>query len=200
MEIIFATNNENKTREIRNILGTSFKLLSLNDLNIIEEIPEDEPTLEGNALHKARYIFKKFNRSVFADDTGLEIDILNGLPGVKSARFAGENKSSDANIDKVLLLMGKSENRDARFRTVIALIIEGKEYIFEGIVEGRIISGRRGTDGFGYDPVFIPEGGSRTFAEMTLDEKNKISHRARAFEKLRSFLDSINRPGRENVI
>ncbi len=201
MEIIFATNNENKTREIRNILGSSFRLLSLNDLNIGEEIPEDGSTLESNALHKARYIFKKFNRSVFADDTGLEIDILNGLPGVKSARFAGENKNSDANIDKVLLLMGKSENRNARFRTVIALIFEGRESVFEGVVEGRIINERRGSDGFGYDPVFIPDGESRTFAEMTLEEKNRISHRARAFEKLRSFLDNINRTAcMENVI
>ena len=200
MDIIFATNNENKTREIRNIIGNSFNLLSLNDLNINEDIPENEPTLEGNALHKARYIYKKFNRSVFADDTGLEIDMLNGLPGVKSARFAGENKDSEANIDKVLSMMGDSKNRSARFRTVIALIIEENEYLFEGIVDGNITDERRGSDGFGYDPVFMPVGESRTFAEMPLDEKNKISHRARAFEKLRKFLNDFALTHRENVI
>lgn len=188
MEIIFATNNENKTKEIRNILGNSFSLLSLNDLNISEDIPENEPTLEGNAVHKARYIYQKLKKDVFADDTGLEIEVLNGLPGVKSARFAGENKSSEANIEKVLNMMRESENRNARFRTVIALIIGGKEYLFEGIVRGRIIKEKRGRLGFGYDPVFIPEGETRTFSEMPLDEKNKISHRALAFKKLRQFL------------
>ena len=200
MDIVFATNNENKTREIRNILGNSFNLLSLNDLNINEDIPENEPTLEGNALHKARYVHKMLNMNVFADDTGLEIDILNGLPGVKSARFAGENKNSDANIEKVLAMMGKSKNRKARFRTVLALIMEGKEYLFEGIVNGMIIPNRRGTDGFGYDPVFIPEGETRTFAEMPLGEKNKISHRARAFEKLRLFLDRLDNPPAKNTV
>jgi len=156
MDIVFATNNENKTREIRNILGNYCNLLSLNDLNIKEDIPENEPTLEGNALYKARYIHNILNMNVFADDTGLEVDFLNGLPGVKSARFAGENNDSDANIDKLLSMMGNSKNRKARFRTVIALILEGEEYIFEGIVNGRIISVRRGSDGFGYDPVFVP--------------------------------------------
>ena len=190
MDIIFATNNENKTREIGNILGDEINLLSLNDLNVHEDIPENGSTLEENALQKARYIYEKFRHNVFADDTGLEIDMFNGLPGVKSARFAGENKDSEANIDKVLLMMGDSEKRTARFRTVIALIIEGKEYLFEGIAEGRITGERRGTAGFGYDPVFIPGGEYRTFAEMPLDEKNKISHRARAFEKLRTFLNS----------
>ena len=200
MDIVFATNNENKTREIRHILGNSFNLLSLNDLNIDEDIPENEPTLEGNALHKARHVHKMLNMNVFADDTGLEIDMLNGLPGVKSARFAGENKNSDANIEKVLLMMGKSKNRKARFRTVIALIMEDKEYLFEGIVDGFIITYRRGIDGFGYDPVFIPEGETRTFAEMPLEEKNKISHRARAFEKLRMFLDRLgNHPDKDTV-
>jgi len=188
MDIVFATNNENKTREIRNLLGESFNLLSMNDLNINDEIPENEPTLEGNAIHKARYLFKLLNTNVFADDTGLEVDSLNGMPGVHSARFAGENKDSEANIDKVLSLMRFFKNRKARFRTVIALIIEGREYLFEGIVNGMIIRERRGSAGFGYDPVFVPEGEARTFAEMSLEEKNRISHRARAFEKLRSFL------------
>jgi XTP/dITP diphosphohydrolase len=188
MEIVFATNNENKTREIRHILGNSFTLLSLSDLNINEDIPENEPTLEGNAMHKARYVNKIVNMNVFADDTGLEIDALNGLPGVYSARFAGENKDSDANIDKALALMDSTKNRKARFRTVIALIMNGKEYFFEGIVNGQILEEKRGTGGFGYDPVFVPEGRNLTFAEMSLDEKNKISHRALAFEKLREFL------------
>jgi XTP/dITP diphosphohydrolase len=188
MKIVFATNNENKTREIRNILGTSFTLLSLSDININEDIPEHEPTLEGNAIHKARYVSRLVNMNVFADDTGLEIDALNGLPGVKSARFAGEAKDSTANIDKVLSMMGMTQNSRARFRTVIALILDGREYLFEGIVNGRIIKEKRGTGGFGYDPVFVPEGYNVTFAEMPLDEKNKISHRARAFEKLREFL------------
>jgi XTP/dITP diphosphohydrolase len=188
MEIVFATNNENKTREIRHILGNSFTLLSLSDLNINEDIPENEPTLEGNAMHKARYVNKIVNMNVFADDTGLEIDALNGLPGVYSARFAGENKDSDANIDKALALMDSTKNRKARFRTVIALIMNGKEYFFEGIVNGQILEEKRGTGGFGYDPVFVPEGRNLTFAEMSLDEKNKISHRALAVERLREFL------------
>lgn len=200
MDIVFATNNENKTREIRNILGNSFNLLSLTDLNITEDIPENEPTLEGNALHKARFVHNILNMNVFADDTGLETDLLKGLPGVKSARFAGEDKNSDANIDKLLAMMGNSKNRKARFRTVIALIMEGQEYIFEGIVDGRIISDRRGKDGFGYDPVFVPDGETRTFAEMPLSEKNKISHRARAIEKLKLFLDRLDDPQTKDTI
>jgi XTP/dITP diphosphohydrolase len=188
IQLVFATNNENKLREIRNLLGNSFILLSLDDLNINEDIPENEPTLEGNALHKARHINKLLNMDVFADDTGLEIDVLNGLPGVNSARFAGESKDSNANIDKALSLMGTSENRKARFRTVIALIIDGKEHLFEGKIEGTIIKEKRGNAGFGYDPVFVPAGRKQTFAEMSLGEKNRISHRARAFEKLKEFL------------
>ena len=188
MKIVFATNNENKIKEIRHILGDSFTLLSLEDLNINEDIPENEMTLEGNAMQKARVVHKMLNMNVFADDTGLEIEVLNGLPGVNSARFAGENKDSDANIEKALTLMGSSENRNARFRTVIALIMDCREYLFEGVVDGRIISEKRGNHGFGYDPVFVPEGKTRTFAEMPLSEKNLISHRAQAFEKLRDFL------------
>jgi len=200
MDIVFATNNENKTREIRNILGDSFNLLSLIDLNITEDIPENEPTLEGNALHKARFVHNILNMNVFADDTGLETYLLKGLPGVKSARFAGEDKNSDANIDKLLAMMGKSKNRKARFRTVIALIMEGKEYVFEGIVDGRIISERRGKGGFGYDPVFVPDDETRTFAEMPPGEKNKISHRARAIEKLKLFLDRFDDPQTKDTI
>jgi XTP/dITP diphosphohydrolase len=188
MTIVFATNNQHKLKEIMSILGNRFTLMSLKDINIDEDIPEDEPLLEGNALFKARYIHKITGMNVFADDTGLEIDALNGLPGVHSARFAGEDKNPSANIEKVLSLLGTADNRKARFRTVIALIFEKKEYLFEGVVTGTIISEKRGIEGFGYDPVFIPDGKSQTFAEMALQEKNKISHRARAFEKLKEFL------------
>ncbi|MCU0474403.1 MAG: non-canonical purine NTP diphosphatase [Bacteroidales bacterium] len=189
MQIVFATNNENKLREIRHILGDSFTLLSLGDLNISEDIPETQATLEGNAMQKVRFINNLVDMNIFADDTGLEIETLDGLPGVNSARFAGEDKNSDANIEKALSMMGSAKNRNARFRTVIALIFEGKEYIFEGIVNGHILNEKRGKEGFGYDPVFVPEGKTRTFAEMSLDEKNLISHRARAFEKLKEFLN-----------
>ncbi len=200
MQIVFATNNQNKLREINHILGDSFQLLSLRDLKIEDDIPENEPTLEGNALHKARHIYRIVNIDVFADDTGLEIDALNGQPGVHSARFAGEAKDSNANIDKVLALLGPETDRRARFRTVIALVIDRKEYLFEGTVEGRILNEKRGNEGFGYDPVFVPEGSSRTFAEMPLSEKNLISHRARAFEKLRKFLLSYQRAdNNENI-
>lgn len=190
MQIVFATNNEHKLREIRNILGNSFDLVSLSHINFTGEIPEDEPTLEGNALYKARYIHRITGMNVFADDTGLEIEALNGEPGVKSARFAGESKDPEANIDKVLSLLGDTENRGARFRTVIALIFGSEKYLFEGTVNGTIIKERRGKKGFGYDPVFLPEGRTQTFAEMGLDEKNTISHRAMAFEKLKQFLES----------
>jgi len=188
MEIVFASNNLNKIREINNVLGNSFKLLSLKDICMEEDIPENEATLEGNALLKARFIHNATGMNVFADDTGLETEALNGDPGVHSARFAGENKDSEANIDKLLALLEKKTSRKARFRTVIALILDGKEHLFEGIVEGEIITERRGKMGFGYDPVFLPEGRKLTFAEMDLDEKNKISHRARAFAALKAFL------------
>ena len=188
MEIVFASNNLNKIREINNVLGNSFKLLSLKDICMEEDIPENEATLEGNALLKARFIHNATGMNVFADDTGLETEALNGDPGVHSARFAGENKDSEANIDKLLALLEKKTSRKARFRTVIALILDGKEHLFEGIVEGEIITERRGKMGFGYDPVFLPEGRKLTFAEMDLDEKNKISHRARAFAGLKAFL------------
>ncbi|HEY5470225.1 MAG TPA: RdgB/HAM1 family non-canonical purine NTP pyrophosphatase [Bacteroidales bacterium] len=191
MIIIFASNNENKIKEIRSILGSTFTLLSLRDLNLNEDIPENEPLLEGNALSKARHIHNLTGMNVFADDTGLEIDALNGLPGVHSARFAGENKDSSANIEKVLSMLVQTENRKARFRTVIALIFEKEEFLFEGTVEGTIITDKKGKEGFGYDPVFVPEGKDKTFAEMDLAEKNAISHRARAFEKLREFLNQF---------
>jgi XTP/dITP diphosphohydrolase len=195
MKIIFASNNQNKIREINNLLGNTFTLLSLQDINMTEDIPENEMTLEGNALQKARHIFKATGVNVFADDTGLEVEALDGMPGVHSARFAGESKDSDANIIKLLSLLENETNRSARFRTVIALIFNRNEYIFEGIINGRITEERRGSQGFGYDPVFIPEGKSQTFAEMDLEEKNRISHRARAFEKLKLFLLGNQMPG-----
>ena len=198
MEIVFASNNKNKIHEINSVLGNTFTLLSLQDINMTEDIPEDEMTLEGNALHKARYIFKATGMNVFADDTGLEVEALDGMPGVHSARFAGEAKDPGANIEKLLAMLANETNRNARFRTVIALIFESKEYIFDGIVNGRIIYEKRGSRGFGYDPVFIPDGKSLTFAEMDLKEKNMISHRARAFEKLKVFFNSTLKPFNEH--
>ena len=189
MKFVFASNNDHKIKEIRSILGDSHTALSLRELNIFDDIPEEEPDLEGNALAKARYIHRLTGMNVFADDTGLEVDALGGLPGVKSARFAGENKDFSANIDKLLAMLGSNNNRKARFRTIIALILNDTEFLFEGIVEGTIIDERRGSEGFGYDPVFIPSGKNRTFAEMELSEKNTISHRGRALEKLRKFLE-----------
>jgi XTP/dITP diphosphohydrolase len=188
MTLVFASNNDHKIKEINSLLGDSFRLLSLRDINISEDIPEEEPQLEGNALAKARFVYNLTGMDVFADDTGLEIPELNGLPGVHSARFAGENKDSSANIEKVLSMLGETEKREARFRTVIALILDRKEYLFEGIVKGTITHSKRGKEGFGYDPVFVPEGKTCTFAEMDLAEKNTVSHRARAFEKLKEFL------------
>lgn len=188
MTLVFASNNEHKIKEIKSLLGDSFDLLSLSDINITEDIPEDEDLIEGNALAKARFVFKATGKNVFADDTGLEIEALGGLPGVHSARFSGEDKNPDANIEKVLSMLDKHENRKARFRTVIALIIDKKEFLFEGIVSGTIINEKKGKGGFGYDPVFLPDGKTNTFGEMDLAEKNTISHRARAFEKLKEFL------------
>jgi XTP/dITP diphosphohydrolase len=188
MTLVFATNNEHKAREINNILDDNITLLRLCDINILEEIPEDEPLIEGNAIFKARYVHERTGLNVFADDTGLEIEALNGLPGVHSARFAGDNKDSSANIVKVLSMLSGIENRKARFRTVIALIFDNKEYLFEGRINGIIIDEKRGVEGFGYDPVFIPDGKELTFAQMPLSEKNKISHRAIAVGKLKEFL------------
>jgi XTP/dITP diphosphohydrolase len=188
MTLVFASNNQHKLREINGILDKNITLLSLNDVNINEDIPEDKALIEDNALSKARYVYNVTGLNVFADDTGLEVEALNGLPGVHSARFAGESKDSLANIEKVLSLLEGKENRKARFRTVIALIFNNEEYLFEGNVTGTLINEKRGNRGFGYDPIFIPEGKTQTFAEMTLSEKNKISHRSRAFKKLTEFL------------
>lgn len=188
MKLIFATNNRHKIKEISSLLEPGTDLLGLADVNITEEIPEEWETLEENALFKARFVHLRTGMNVFADDTGLEVEALNGAPGVHSARFAGEDRDSSANMTKLLGLLEGKKNRNARFRTVIALIYDGCEYLFEGIAGGRIIEERKGNEGFGYDPVFIAEGYTLTFAEMPLSEKNKISHRARALEGLRKFL------------
>jgi XTP/dITP diphosphohydrolase len=188
-ELIFATNNLHKLSEIQSIVGKNFTIKSLQEIGCTEDIPETAPTLEGNALLKAQYIYDRFGKNCFADDTGLEVEALDGRPGVFSARYATDGHDFEANIDKVLEELTGVENRKARFRTVIALILDGSVRYFEGIVNGEIISERKGIKGFGYDPVFLPDGYEQTFAEMPLDEKNKISHRARAVSKLVEFLN-----------
>lgn len=188
MELVFATNNKHKIREISDLLDKNFNILGLADVNITGDIPEDADTLEENALFKARFVHERTGKNVFADDTGLEVDALGGAPGVYSARYAGEGRSFDDNITKLLGEMANADNRNARFRTVIALILDGKEHLFEGKVEGVITRERWGNGGFGYDPVFLAEGHELTFAEIPLSEKNLISHRARAMRKLLAFL------------
>jgi len=192
MELIFATHNEHKVIEINHLLGTRFKLSTLDNAGIQENIPEDQETLQGNALQKAWYIYNKTGMNCFADDTGLEVEALNNEPGVFSARYAGNDKDDDKNIKLLLKNLSGIKDRIARFRTVIALIIKGEEWLFEGKVEGHILKEKRGNEGFGYDPVFMPEGYNQSFAEMKLSEKNKISHRARAFEKLGSHLKKLS--------
>ncbi len=189
MRIVFATNNSHKLDEIRNILGSSFEVMSLNELGCHDDIPETGTTLEENARQKAQYIYDKYHCNVFADDTGLEVDALGGKPGVYSARYAGgEGHDSEANMTKLLKNLEGETNRKAQFRTVIALILDGKTSLFDGIVKGEIIKERRGGEGFGYDPIFQPEGYDKTFAELGNDIKNTISHRARAVAKLAAFL------------
>lgn len=188
MKLVFATNNKHKLEEVRAILGNRIEILSLNDINCHDDIPETADTLEGNALIKARYIYKKFGVDCFADDTGLEVDALGGEPGVYSARYAGEECNSEANMYKLLQNLTGKNNRDAQFRTVIALIIKGEEKLFNGIVKGTISDEKMGNAGFGYDPIFIPEGFSESFAQMTSDAKNSISHRYRAAEELNNYL------------
>jgi XTP/dITP diphosphohydrolase len=183
-ELIFATNNAHKLKEIREIVGDQVRISSLADIGCTDEIPEDAGTLQGNASFKAWYVYNKYGRDCFADDTGLEIEALEGRPGVKSARYAGEDCNPENNIRKVLNELVEKTDRKARFRTVISLIRKGIEIQFEGTVEGFILHEKRGKEGFGYDPVFLPEGYDLSFAEMPLEEKNKISHRARAIRKL----------------
>lgn len=191
-QIVFATNNKHKLQEIREIVGDKLTISSLLDIGCTEDIPEKEPTLEGNALAKARYVKEHYGYDCFADDTGLEVEALNGQPGVRSARYApGEGHDSQANMKLLLENMKDKQNRSARFRTVIALIVDGKEQLVEGIVNGYITQQPSGTEGFGYDPVFVPEGFEKTFAMMTSEEKNNISHRGRATRKLLDILKNL---------
>lgn len=186
--LVFATGNPHKIKEVNQILGDMWSVRSLPEMGITEELPENQDTLEGNALEKARYIHEKLGLDCFSEDTGLEIEALNGAPGVQTARYAGESKDPDANINKVLAGLKGQPNRKARFRTVIALILDGKEFLFEGIATGRIRGEKSGNGGFGYDPIFEPEGFSQTFAEMDERTKNGISHRGKAVSLLTAFL------------
>lgn len=194
MKILFATSNQNKAAEIRRMLPSDIELITLNDIEITEDIPETSSTIEGNAKQKADYITAHFNLNCFADDTGLEINALNGEPGVYSARYAGEQRSDNDNMDLVLTKLHSIEDRSARFKTVIALTIDDQQHLFEGIVNGIIRTEKTGTNGFGYDPIFEPENCGKTFAEMNMDEKNSYSHRARAFEKMITFMNDSYQP------
>ena len=191
MKIVFATNNKHKLEEIKDILGKDFEIVSLAEIGCHEDIPETGLTLEENARQKSTYIVEHYSHDCFADDTGLEVDALNGEPGVHSARYAeGTDHDSEANMRKLLSKMSNVKDRTARFRTVISLIINGVEHQFEGRVEGRIATEKHGTEGFGYDPIFIPEGYDKSFAELGEEVKNQISHRARAVKKLAEYLSS----------
>ena len=188
-KLVFATNNAHKLEEVASILGDKVELLSLNDIDCHTDIPETAETLEGNALLKSSFIYRNYQLDCFADDTGLEVEALNGAPGVYSARYAkGEGHDAQANIRKLLHELEGKENRKAQFRTAISLILDGKEYLFEGVIKGEIIKEKRGDSGFGYDPIFKPEGYEQTFAELGNETKNKISHRALAVQKLCEFL------------
>jgi len=189
MKLCFATNNDHKLSEAKDIAGKDFEIVSLEEINCFEELPETSPTLEGNSFQKADFVFQKYHVPCFADDTGLEVAALNGEPGVYSARYAGEHKNSADNIDLLLKKLGTNQNRKAKFRTVITLLgMEPNPLFFEGAVEGMITNKCRGTFGFGYDPVFIPHGYTKTYAEMTLQEKSSLSHRAIAVKKLGDYL------------
>jgi len=190
LKLIFATQNQNKASEIQKLLPSMVQIQTLQDIGCLVDIPEISNTLEGNALIKARYIWEKYKLNCFADDTGLEIESLNGEPGVFSARYAGEEKNAEANMNLVLTNLMTHQNRKAQFKTVIALILDGEEYLFQGIVEGEITKEKSGEKGFGYDPIFKPNQSTKTFAEMTMEEKNKISHRGRAIQKLVKFLSN----------
>jgi XTP/dITP diphosphohydrolase len=197
MEIIFATGNAHKAIEAQKALGDTFTLIMPKELGLTEEIPENGDTLQANAIEKAEYLWKKFGKNCFADDTGLEVDALGGAPGVYSARYAGPEKGSEANMDKLLLELQAAEqaggeiSRAARFRTVVALILDGELHLFNGVLEGSIAKERSGSQGFGYDPVFIPDGYSKTLAEISLEEKNAISHRGKAMRALAEFLQCL---------
>lgn len=187
-KLVFATNNAHKLEEVSAIIDSRFKIHSLAEIGCHEDIPETAHTLEGNALLKARYIYEKYGYDCFSDDTGLEVDALNGAPGVRSARYAGEEKDAQANMRKLLSELKAKSNRNARFRTVVALILNGEEFLFDGVVEGKILEEKRGDGGFGYDPIFVPDGFDETFAQLDAEVKNDISHRGKAIRKLAEFL------------
>ena len=191
MKLIFASSNKNKFIEVEKIIPKNIKLGNLIELNFLEEIPEKEDTIEGNATFKANYINSKFNVNVFADDTGLEVQALNGKPGVHSARYAGNECNSEKNITKLLKELKNIKNRKARFKTIIALVLNKKSYQFEGIINGEILLSKKGKNGFGYDPIFKPDGYQKSFAELSIDVKNKISHRALAINKLIDFIKKV---------
>ena len=192
MELIIASQNQNKLVEFKKILGDKINLFSLSDIGLNQEIPENEKTIKKNAMFKAKFVNTQTGKNVFADDTGLEIDSLNGEPGVYSARYSGVERNSDKNIELVLTKLKNKSNRNSRFKTIISLIIDGKSVNFEGVVEGKITEEKRGSNGFGYDPIFQPNGYASTFGEMSLNEKNKISHRSIAINKLVQYLKENN--------
>ena len=189
--LIFATNNQHKVKEIRSVLNDRFNIITLQEAGIDIDIPEPHDTIEANASEKSKVIFNLTHQNCFSEDTGLEVKSLNGEPGVKSARYAGDEKDFQKNIDKLLLNLKEKENRTARFKTVISLILNNQEYLFEGICKGKIIDIQKGNKGFGYDPVFIPDGSDKTFAEMSMEEKNIFSHRRKATDQLISFLNTL---------
>ena len=189
MKIVFATNNKNKIKEIQSMLPSSIEIISLESIGCHEDIPETAWTIEGNAILKANYVTQKYGYDCFADDTGLEVDALHGEPGVFSARYAGEQKSADDNMDKLLLNLENKANRNAQFKTVIALNLKGQQHLFTGVARGEITSEKTGSQGFGYDPIFMPEGFRETFAELSLETKNMISHRGKATRALIAFLN-----------
>ena len=193
MKLLFATNNAHKLAEVQAVLGPEYELVTPRDCGVTEEIPETQPTLEGNALQKARYLRERTGLDCFADDTGLEVAALDGAPGVRSARYATDGHDFAANNRLLLANLRGAADRRARFRTVVALLRSGEEHLFEGIVEGRIIECERGCEGFGYDPLFVPDGFGRTFAEMSADEKNAVSHRARAVRRLADYLHGLEK-------
>jgi XTP/dITP diphosphohydrolase len=189
MKVVFATNNANKIKEIQSMLPESIEIISLESIGCHEEIPETADTIEGNAILKANYVTQKYGYDCFADDTGLEVEALNGEPGVYSARYAGEQKSAEDNMDKLLSNLENSNNRNAQFKTIIALNLKGEQYLFAGIARGAITFEKTGSQGFGYDPIFRPEGHQETFAELSLETKNAISHRGKATRELIAFLN-----------
>ena len=188
MQLVFASNNKNKIKEIQALIPNTIKIISLEDIGCIEDIPETAETIEGNAIMKANYVTSNYGYDCFADDTGLEVEVLNGAPGVYSARYAGEQKDANDNMDKLLLELKDKTNRNANFKTVICLNLNGTQQLFTGIINGKIIDEKIGTNGFGYDPIFIAEGHDKTFAELTLEEKAHISHRGIAVAQLIAFL------------